>query len=207
MNLNEFIEKTEGLAYKKRALMWFQENLGEKVTSNQLAVIPGRDGNPISHNIRRIFELRDEDGYEIVNHKDNDTTGLDLKVDEWVLLKKDPNPEKIRSRGVNKRIMVEVFTRDRNTCQMCGRTPDDDDPFKPGHKIKLHTGHIEAHKRKDGTVSQKKLTADDFVTLCNVCNEGAKNTDFKKITLLDRVKKAPADEQREILEYLQKKIP
>jgi hypothetical protein len=206
MDLEEFIRKTKGLAYKKRALMWFQANLGKIVTSNQLAVIPGRDENPISHNIRRIFELRDEDGYEIANHKDNEKTSLNLRVDEWVLLKKDPNPDKIRERGVNKRIMFEVFSRDGYQCQICGRTKDDDDPFKEGHKIKLHVGHLEAHKSKSGTSSKKKLTPDDFITMCNVCNEGAKNNDVKVITLLDRVKKADEEVQTEIYEFLEEKF-
>lgn len=200
LSLDEFIQKTEGLSYTQRALFWFQVNLNKKVTSSELAQIPGTNGKPISHNIRRIFELRDEKGYDIVNWKDNDRTGLNLKVDEWVLLNPDPIKENIRDRGVNKKITFEVFSRDSYTCQICGRTPQDDDPFKPGHKVKLHVGHINPHKGEHS--DNRKLTANDFITMCNVCNEGAKNTEIKIITLLDRIEQASYEEKVEIYNYL-----
>ena len=205
LSLDEFIDKTSGLSYTKRAILWFQANLNKKITSSELARIPGQKGNPISHNIRRIFELRDEKGYDIVNWKDNERTELNLKVDEWVLLKLEPIEENIRSRGVNKRIAFEVFSRDNYTCKTCGRTPEDDDPFKPGHKIKLHVGHIIAHK-SDHTGDSDKLTADDFVTMCNVCNEGAKNNEIKIITLLDRVKSASFEDKKIIFKYLKNNL-
>ena len=127
-------------------------------------------------------------------------------MNEWVLLDKNPDPNKIRTRGVNKRIMFEVFTRDKYTCQMCGRMPSDDDPFKANHKIKLHVGHIKAHKSKDSETATKTLTKDDFITMCNVCNEGAKNNDLKKITLLDRVKDGDSQIQEEIFNFLKNKF-
>ncbi|HPF30693.1 MAG TPA: hypothetical protein PLO25_00045 [Candidatus Saccharibacteria bacterium] len=169
-------------SYTQKALELFQKRLGKIVTSEELAQITGTKGNPISHNIRRIFELRDEQGYNIVNHKDNDVTGLNLKVNEWVLLNMEPDPKKIRSRGVNKKIMFEVFTRDHFTCQTCGRTPQDDDPVN------------------------SILTKDDFVTMCNVCNEGAKNNDLKKVTLLDRVKSTDDLTKKEIFDFLKSKF-
>jgi len=216
-DLEEFIKSTEGMAYKKRILKWFQLNLGKPVTSEELARIPGKKGNPISHNIRRVFELRDEEGYDIVNWRDNKTTGLNLKVDEWVLLKMDPDPEKIRPRGVNKRIMFEVFERDGYRCRICGRGRGDDDPFRPGHKIKLHVGHIKAHKRVGGKdvfrvermeeiKVRKKLTKDDFITMCNVCNEGVKNKDVEILNFADVVEKLSESEQKKIYERLKRKF-
>ncbi|HCO74233.1 MAG TPA: hypothetical protein DIT16_05190 [Clostridium sp.] len=201
LSLNDFIEKTAGISYTKRALLWFKVNLNKKVTSSELAQIPGKDGNPISHNMRRIFELRDEQGYDIVNWKDNERTNLNLKVDEWVLLSLEPIEENIRSRGVNKRIAFEVFSRDHFTCQTCGRTPQDDDPFKPNHKVTLHVGHIIAHKSNHNG-DNKELTADDFITMCNVCNEGAKNNEIPTITLLDRVKACSVNEKQAIYDFL-----
>ena len=53
-----FIVETKGLSFSKRALIWFQKNLNEIVTAQELARIPGEKGDPINHNIRRIFELR-----------------------------------------------------------------------------------------------------------------------------------------------------
>ena len=204
----DFLAKNEGKSYTKKALGWFKQNLGKIVTAKELAKITGRDGDPINHSLRRVFELRDELGYEIINWKDNNPLGDKLKVDEWILLKDNPNPKKIRDRGVNKRIMFEVFERDNNTCQVCGRTPEDDDPFKEGHKIRLHVGHLKSHKQKDGTIANvgKELTKDDFITMCNVCNEGAKNKDVKKVTLLDRVMMVRENEQKEIYNSLKKKF-
>ncbi|EOU1871284.1 hypothetical protein GZ976_002735 [Clostridium perfringens] len=201
LSLDNFIKKTEGMSYTERALLWFKLNLNKKVTSSDLAKIPGKKGNPISHNMRRIFELRDEKGYDIVNWKDNERTNLNLKVDEWVLLSTEPIKENIRSRGVNKRITFEVFSRDSFTCQTCGRTPKDDDPFKPGHKVTLHVGHIIAHKSNHNK-NNKELTADDFITMCNVCNEGAKNNEIPIITLLDRVKASSDEEKQTVYDYL-----
>ncbi len=217
LSLDEFLKQYEGESYTKKALEWFKLNVGKIITSAELARITGQKGNPISHNIRRIFELRDEKGYEIINWRDNDTSGFNLKVDEWVLLKKDPNPKNIRSRGVNKKIMFEVFERDGYQCQFCGRIKGDEDPFKKGHKIKLHVGHIIAHKRKNNkdTIEwerieeikeDKKLTKEDFITMCNVCNEGAKNKDIKIITLQDRVKDADKKIKKEIFEFLKKDL-
>lgn len=204
----EFLKRTTGVAYSKRALLWFQQNLGKIVMARELARIPGKKGETINHNMRRVFELRDEQGYEIINWKDKNPFGAPLKVDEWILLKKEPNPKMIRDRGVNKRIMFEVFERDKHSCQVCGRTPEDDDPFRPGHKIKLHIGHLKSHKQKDGSVANvgKELTANDFITLCNVCNEGEKNKDFKKVTLLDRVESSDNKTQKEIFDKLKRKF-
>jgi len=101
----------KGKSYKKNAIALFKSRLGKIVKSSELARVPGKDGNPISHNIRRIFELRDEDGWDIVNWKDNHKTGLNLKVDEWVLLSPTPNPKKIRTRRFNKRVWLEVMKR------------------------------------------------------------------------------------------------
>ncbi len=204
----EFIKRTKGVSYSKRALKWFQQNLKQIVTARELARIPGKDGETINHNMRRVFELRDEQGYNIINWKDKNPLGAPLKVDEWILLQTQPNPKNIRDRGVNKRIMYEVFNRDNNACTICGRTPEDDDPFKPGHKIRLHVGHIKSHKQQDGSIANvgEELTAKDFITVCNVCNEGAKNRDMKKITLLDRVKQATEIIQREIYSFLKSKF-
>lgn len=121
VDLDKHIEETKGLSYKKSALRWFKKkNLGKAVTSEELAQIEGKSGT-ISHNIRRIFELRDEDGYKLVNHKDNDETGLDLNRDEWVLLEPEPDPSRVRPRGVDKKIRWKVLSRDGFQCQFCGR--------------------------------------------------------------------------------------
>ena len=203
----QFVKENKGKSYTATALKWFIQNINEIVTSDELARIPGKDGKPISHNMRRIFELRDEKGFEIINHKD-ETKDYNLKVDQWVMLVEEPNPSKIRTRGVTTKLRAEVLERDLNTCQSCGRTIGDDDPFKAGHRITLHIGHLKAHKGIDGTISNidVELTKDDYITQCNVCNEGQKNKDIVPITFMDRINKLKEEEQLEVLKYLEAKF-
>ncbi|MBI2044687.1 hypothetical protein HYT23_01375, partial [Candidatus Pacearchaeota archaeon] len=80
-----------------------------------------------------------------------------------------------------------------------------DDPFKPGHKVTLHLGHKKAFKAKEGEWGESD-SPDNYMVLCNVCNEGMKNNDIKVITLLDRVKKSDDKEKREIYDYLKKEF-
>lgn len=214
--LQEFIDKTKlkPQGFLKNALEWFKQNHNKIVTSEELAQIPGKKGKSISHNMRRIFELRDEQGYDIINHKDK---GSNLKVDEWILLKLEPNQKNVRVRGVTKPIIHEVFTRDDNMCRFCGSKPGDDDPFREGLKIKLHVGHIIAHKRKNGKdivrvksikdmKANSKLTKNDFITMCNVCNEGAKNKDLVILSHTEKVSKLDENSQKEIFNFLKKKF-
>mgnify|MGYP001606402478 CR=1 FL=1 len=191
----------KGQSYKSKALALFKSRLGKIVKSSELASVTGRKGGPISHNIRRIFELRDEDGYDIANWKDNGRTRLNLKVDEWVLLNPEPNPSNIRTRQYTKKTWLQVMERDNYQCQICGRTKEDDDPFKPGHKVTLHLGHKHAFKALEGEWGESD-NPNNYMVLCNVCNEGMKNKDIKVITLLDRVKGANEKEKEEIFKYL-----
>ena len=72
-DFQKFLKEVEGKSYSKKALLWFQRNLKEIVTADEFARITGTNGKPINHNVRRIFELRDEQGYEIINHKDSES--------------------------------------------------------------------------------------------------------------------------------------
>jgi len=211
--LQKLIEDTKGISFLKRALKWFQQNVNEVVLAEELAIIPGEKNNPINHNMRRIFELRDQLGYEIINHKHS----KELKVDQWMLLSKDPNPELVRPRGVTKPLMIKVFERDNFSCQFCGRTKNSDDPFKSGRKITLHTGHIIAHKRKaekdiikvtqlKDIDKKKKYTSKDFITMCNVCNEACKNNDLTILNNVEKILKLDEKKQKEIFLALKKKF-
>ena len=186
-----FLKAYEESSYTESALEWFKLNVGEIVTSEELAQLTGKKGKPISHNIRRVFELRDEEGYEIINHKNDDS----LKVDQWKLTDIQPNEKKIRARGVTKTISTNVFMRDNFQCQFCGRTPEHIDPFSEDRKIILHVGHIKPHKNNEFTIltideiDEEELTEDDFLTMCNVCNEGLKNNVIpeKLLSKVDRI--------------------
>tara|TARA_Y100001935_G_C17188024_1_gene448599 strand:- start:165 stop:788 length:624 start_codon:yes stop_codon:yes gene_type:complete len=202
MNKKNFKPKS----YADNAIDYFKERIGKIVTSSELAQLTGKNGKQISHNIRRIFELRDERGYDIVNHKNNEETGLNLKVDEWVLRSPIPNPniEKVKNRQINKRVRIEVFERDNFTCVTCGLAVGDDDPSKPGRQIKLHCGHKESliNQIKNNADLKIEGSIDDFVTQCNICNEGLKSKNIKPLDWVKRIEELPNEEKKKIYDHL-----
>jgi 5-methylcytosine-specific restriction endonuclease McrA len=85
---------------------------------------------------------------------------------------------------------------------MCGLTPGEIDP-STGRKVRLHIGHI-VDKSLGG-----KDELSNFRTLCSTCNQGAKNITAEKpsaIWLLSQVRRAGQEEQRAVLEWLNKKF-
>ena len=88
----------------------FLANLGRVMATEELQRVSGG----ISEWARRVRELRNEEGFQILTHNDRD----DLKPGEYVL--------------------------DRNgfTCQMCGAVAGEPHPFDPERKTRLHIGHI-----------------------------------------------------------------
>ena len=148
---------------------------------------------------RRVRELRDEEGWPILTHNDS----ADLKPGEY-LLKEIPPPRKdVRfSRSISAKLRAEVLDRNGFTCQMCGLTPGDVDPFTD-RKVRLHIGHI-VDKSLGG---RDELT--NLRTLCSTCNQGAKNITGEKpsgIWLLSQVRRAGRDEQLVLFEWLKSKF-
>jgi len=106
------------------------------------------------------------------------------------------------SRGISARLRAQVLDRNGFTCQMCGAAPGEIDP-ETGRSVRLQIGHI-VDKSYGGKDELSNLRA-----LCSTCNQGAKNITPEKasrIWLLSQVRKAPADDQRAVYEWLQKKF-
>jgi 5-methylcytosine-specific restriction endonuclease McrA len=106
------------------------------------------------------------------------------------------------SRPISAQLRAEVLDRDDFTCQMCGITPDEIDPFT-GRKVRLHIGHI-----KDKSLGGKDELA-NLRALCSTCNQGAKNITGERpsvIWLLSQVRRAGQDEQRAVFDRLLKKF-
>lgn len=71
-------------------------------------------------------------------------------------------------------------------------------------KTRLHIGHI-IDKSMGGTDDLSNLRA-----ICSVCNEGASNLTLDRPTaqkLLIQIRRAPANEQLEVLAWLLRKFP
>ena len=151
----------------------------------------------ISEWARRVRELRNEEGFQILTHNDRD----DLKPDEYVL--DSPKPRPAFAREMSKETRAFVLDRNGFTCQMCGAVAGEPHPFDPGRKARLHIGHI-IDKSLGGSDEPANLRA-----ICSVCNEGATNItlprpDLQK--LLVQVRRATVTDQRAVLDWLRSKF-
>jgi hypothetical protein len=145
---------------------------------------------------RRLRELRDEEGYEILSHKDR----ADLKPGQYLLASAKQRPA--LPRGISKETRAFVLERNGFTCQSCGLAAGDPDPFHPDRKVRLTMGHI-IDQSKGGTDTPENLRA-----ICTNCNEGLQNIAPAKpdrLWLLSQIRRAKIDDQLEVLRWLQTK--
>ena len=170
-------------------------NIGRVIESHELQT--AADG-AVQYS-RRLRELRDEEGWPILSH--NDTT--DLKPGQYLLKEAPPDTHPAKfARGISARLRAAVYDRNGFTCQMCGITPGEIDPYT-GRKVRLQVGHIvdKSHGGKDELSNLR--------TLCSSCNQGAKNVTAEKpstIWLLTQVRRAGHDEARAVYNWLRKKF-
>jgi hypothetical protein len=181
---------------KERIRRFFLRNVGKVVTSIQLRNAAGTE---VSEWARRVRELREDEKWAIVTHNDR----ADLKPGQYILLDAPPQREGVVfSRPISAKLRAEVLDRNGFTCQMCGLTPGDVDPYT-GRKVRLHIGHIK-DKSLGGIEELSNLR-----TLCSTCNQGAKNITTEKPTaiwLLSQIRRAGQTEQRAALEWLTNKF-
>jgi 5-methylcytosine-specific restriction endonuclease McrA len=181
---------------KERIRQFFLANIGKVVTSLKI-----RDaiGPNVSEWARRVRELREDEHWPIVTHNDR----ADLKPGEYILTASPPpKPDVSFSRPISAKLRAEVLDRNGFTCQMCGLSPGDIDPAT-GRKVRLHIGHI-----KDKSLGGKDELS-NLRALCSTCNQGAKNITSEKPTaiwLLGQVRRAGIEEQKVVLDWLQKKF-
>jgi hypothetical protein len=146
---------------------------------------------------RRVRELRNEDGYQILSHKDRS----DLKPGDYLLETIDRLPA--FARGISKETRAFVLERNGYTCQMCGVAAGDPDPLGGNRTVRLTMGHI-IDKSKGGDDSPRNLRA-----VCTNCNEGLQNTAPPKpdrVHLLAQIRRATIDDQRVVLDWLLQKF-
>jgi hypothetical protein len=178
---------------KARVLYFLLANMGRIITSDEIREASGN----ASEWARRLRELRNEEGYQILSHRDR----AELKPGEYLLETDIRLPA--FARNVSKETRAFVYARNGNTCQLCGVAAGDHDPYNPGRTIRLTLGHI-VDKSKGGTDEPSNLRA-----LCSNCNEGLQNISPPKpsqIDLLTFVRRATLDDQRAALEWLRSKF-
>jgi len=182
-----------GSGSKSRILKFLLSNMGRVVNKDEIRRASGN----ASEWARRLRELRDEHGYQILSHKDR----RELKPGQYILETDKRLPALPRS--ISKETRAWVLERNGYTCQMCGSAAGDADPFHPGQKIRLAMGHI-IDKSKGG-----KDTPENLRAVCTNCNEGLQNTAPPKpdrIELLKQVRRATIEDQLHLLGWLETKF-
>jgi len=172
---------------------YFIENVGKVLNSDTLREVAGT-----SEWGRRVRELRNEEGMNIVTHNDRS----ELKPGEYLLINSKPLPA--FERGISKETRAFVLDRNGFTCQMCRAAAGEPHPYDEGRKTRLHIGHI-IDKSMGGTDEPSNLRA-----ICSVCNEGASNLTLNRpqaIKLLAQVRRAPTSDQLDLLKWIVEKFP
>lgn len=146
---------------------------------------------------RRVRELRNEDGYQILSHKDR----AHLKPNQYLMETAERLPA--FARGISKETRAWVLERNGYTCQMCGVAAGDPDPLGGNRTVRLTLGHI-IDKSKGGEDTPHNLRA-----VCTNCNEGLQNTAPPKpdrIHLLAQIRRATIQDQEAVLAWLLQKF-
>ena len=178
---------------RAKLLRHFLNNIGVVLDSGTLSEIAG-----VNEWGRRIRELRNEEGYQILTHNDRS----DLKPGQYIL--EDPNPQPAFARDISKELRAYVLDRNGFTCQMCGAVSGETHPYDKTRKTRLQVGHI-IDKSMGGTDDPSNLKA-----ICSVCNEGAANLTLDRPShekLLIQIRRATGNDQLKIMEWLIKKFP
>lgn len=178
---------------KAKLLAYLLSRVGEKLTAHELQAAAGG----ASEWARRLRELRDEEGFPILSHKDS----AGLKPGEYILESTRRHPA--FKRGISKETRAIVLERNGYTCQMCGVAAGDPDPYHSGRTIRLTLGHI-IDKSKGGEDIASNLRA-----VCSNCNEGLQNATPVKpdtLTVMVTLRRATIDDQKTALKWLLKKF-
>ena len=178
---------------KQLILEYFIDHLGQVLESRD---IQAASGGAVEW-ARRVRELRNEDGYQILSHKDR----ADLKPNQYLLETLERLPSS--KRDISKETRAWVLERDGYTCQMCGVAAGDPDPIGTNRTVRLTMGHI-LDKSKGGDDTAQNLRA-----VCMNCNEGLQNTALPKpdtVHLLSQIRRATISDQRVVLDWLLQKF-
>ena len=178
---------------KQQILDLFLNNLGRVLESKE---IQDAAAGAVEW-ARRVRELRNEGGYQILTHNDRS----DLKPNQYLLETTTRKPA--FKRGVSARTRAWVLERNGFTCQMCGAGAGEPDQNNPGRMVRLHIGHI-VDQSHGGSDEPSNLRA-----LCSTCNQGAKNLAQEPPSwtwLLGQLRRASGEDQRKALEWLQNKF-
>lgn len=139
---------------KNKLLKYFLENVGQIVTTEELAYV----ANKAKEYARRIRELRTEEGYPIATMF---TGRPDLNMGEYVLESAQRISEP-HDRNIPFQVEKEVYRRAGNACQLCGWNRDRWTKKDP-RILELH--HLTAHAAGGANVPE------NLAVLCSKCHD------------------------------------
>jgi hypothetical protein len=186
-------KKREKNGSKEKIRQFLLANIGRIIDHSEIQ----EASEGVAEWARRVRELRDEEGYQILTHRDR----AELKPGQYLLETAKRRPA--FARNISKETRAFVLERNGYTCQMCGLAAGDTDPFSPSKSVRLTMGHV-LDKSKGGEDTPGNLKA-----ICTNCNEGLQNAAPIKpdrLYLLSQVRRATADDQKCLLEWLKKKF-
>ena len=155
--------RREKKSVRDKILCFLQANVGKQVSGEELRYVAGNK----TEWARRVRELRTEFGWSITS---KNSGRPDLPVGTYVLESLKQLPE--HDRRIPDPVRCEVLERDHFQCVECGWNYSKNNPADPRHYLELH--HV-THHAKGG-----QNTADNLVTLCNVCHD-KKHADKQKL--------------------------
>ncbi len=180
-----------GARTKLRA--YFEKNVGRVVTTKELSDVAG-----IHDYQRRIRELRNEEGMQILSHKDRDS----LKPNEYLILTLKPLP--VIARDISDKLRRQILERNGYTCQVCGSGAGEDSLCEPGKKCRLEIDHS-IPISQGGTDEEHNLRA-----VCVWYNKDKANlkvpTSRDAISAMVMIRRQPRDVQIEVYNFLAKKF-
>jgi len=186
-------KQSKGARAKLRA--FFEANVGKVVSSQQLREAAGSD---VSEWARRVRELRNEVGMQILTYSDR----ADLKPNEYVLETLDLRP--VIARGISGKVRRRILERNGFTCQVCGAGAGEDSGCEPGKRCRLQIDHI-LPISQGGTDGDHNLRA-----VCVYYNKGKADTirpaSGQAISALAVIRKLPRDVQEEVYRFLARKF-
>jgi hypothetical protein len=152
-NLANSIRRMD-LSMIDKILRYLKESVGRPVTGEELKYVAGDKRSWA----RRTRQLRTEEGWA-VHTKNSGRTDLPVGVYVLESLKQQPPHD----RDIPDKVRVAVLERDKHSCTSCGWDYSKRTSSDPRTLLELH--HLKHHVNK-GT-----NTADNLVTLCNVCHD------------------------------------
>lgn len=188
-------KKIKGRGAKSKLRTFLTANVGRVVTAKELRDAAGAD---VSEWARRLRELRDEEGMQILSHVDREG----LKPGEYLLetLKLLP----VVARTISGKVRRRIYERNGFTCRVCGAEAGEESGCEPGKKCRLQIDHI-LPISQGGTDDDHNLRA-----VCVYYNKDKADlirpASGQAVSALAVIRKLPRDVQLEVYRFLAKKF-